>query len=329
MPLQAAEIDGAWKFDGAQIDAMAPAMAMQSQMLDGFVPPCNRVRGRASKRANSPTPTPRPWPSCRPRQTAMMGGGGGGRRSVRSRNRFKESPMSTDAPSSRRELKPGEPLLRHAKMHQVTPAAPVTGTVVENRRCTANKKAATSRSTSPARPWPAGSSRASPSASSLPGWTPMASPTNSASTRSPAPRQARTATATSSPPPSNAPSTSIGTAASSSWRLQQLPLRPRHRRQGPCHRPQRQTLRPARIAREARLPLCRHRHRHRPLPRHGDGTCMQGPLPRRAPHGLPHATTSSTTTSSAPPLLRAPVVHLPHRHQPREAAGRFPAHVRA
>lgn len=50
--------------------------------------------------------------------------------------------MSTDAPPSRRELKPGEPLLRDAKMHLVTPAAPVIGTVVENHRCTASKKAA-------------------------------------------------------------------------------------------------------------------------------------------------------------------------------------------
>ncbi len=50
--------------------------------------------------------------------------------------------MSTDATTSRKELRPGEPLLRAAKMHVVVPAAPVFGRVVENRRCTAARKAA-------------------------------------------------------------------------------------------------------------------------------------------------------------------------------------------
>lgn len=50
--------------------------------------------------------------------------------------------MSTDAATSSRDLRPGEPLLRTARMHVVTPAAPVVGRVVENRRCTASKKAA-------------------------------------------------------------------------------------------------------------------------------------------------------------------------------------------
>jgi ferredoxin--NADP+ reductase len=50
--------------------------------------------------------------------------------------------MSIDATTSRKELRPGEPLLRAAKMHLVTPDAPVYGTVVENRRCTASMKAA-------------------------------------------------------------------------------------------------------------------------------------------------------------------------------------------
>ena len=51
--------------------------------------------------------------------------------------------MTTDAsPAPRREHHPGDPLLRAAKMHLVTPIAPVTGTVVASERCTAGRKPA-------------------------------------------------------------------------------------------------------------------------------------------------------------------------------------------
>ncbi len=77
MPLQAAEIDGAWKFDGAQIDAMAPAMAMQSQMLDGFVTMQESFAGRveAGEFADANAAA---MAFMQAMQSAMMGGGGGG-----------------------------------------------------------------------------------------------------------------------------------------------------------------------------------------------------------------------------------------------------------
>lgn len=76
MPLQAAEIDGAWKFDGSQLDAMAPAMAMQSQMLDGFVSAQDSFAGRveAGEFADANAAA---MAFMQAMQAAMMGGGGG------------------------------------------------------------------------------------------------------------------------------------------------------------------------------------------------------------------------------------------------------------
>lgn len=77
MPLQAFEKDGAWKFDGSQIDAMAPAMAMQMQALSGILDVQDTFAGRVEK-GEFPDATAAAVAFMQAMQGAMMGGGGGG-----------------------------------------------------------------------------------------------------------------------------------------------------------------------------------------------------------------------------------------------------------
>jgi colicin import membrane protein len=76
-PLQAVEKDGAWKFDGSQLDAMAPMMLPQMQMLDGLLTLQDTFAGRVDKGefadANAAATA-----FIQSMQGAMMGGGGGG-----------------------------------------------------------------------------------------------------------------------------------------------------------------------------------------------------------------------------------------------------------
>ncbi len=76
MPLQAIEKDGAWKFDGSELDAAGPAMAAQTQALSGILGGMDALAERVEKGefadANAAIAA-----FIQAMQSAMMGGGGG------------------------------------------------------------------------------------------------------------------------------------------------------------------------------------------------------------------------------------------------------------